>query len=199
VKFSILILIIIVSLVSCMQHSGPNQKIEYVNITKIKELEGVYSDKGDPNSFLSDFIWRYGEALTFNYRKIPYPWINVIEISTVEKKILLRGYRINKKNKLCGIFFYREYIDGRNFEIVNGKILFDEKMSATVRNDEDDVVAIGPYYQDEMLGLDCNGHLVWKRGEYGAVLFLFIFPVAGSVVEEIRFEKLDAKILDICN
>jgi hypothetical protein len=81
----------------------------------------------------------------------------------------------------------KEYIEGIDFEIINGKIVLHTEGALLSRGAGD--VLVGPSAQQVTLALDVNGNGVYTNEELFAGLVFLIVPAVISNETEIRFKK----------
>lgn len=185
-KWSASLAIFILFLNGCASHSAPKDKINISHTTELKEFAGIFKNAGDPEGYLSRIIWGWGDLkLSSNNSKIQHKEVpELIEVSSNEDSLVVKAI----KNE-C-VIYKREYIVGRDFEINDGKIVMHKEVSFLTRGAGDPLV--GPSYEKIVLGLDVDGHGVYKsQGSYAGLIYL-LFPVGWSDVSEIRFERLNA-------
>ena len=188
-----LILIILLYISGCSSYSGPKEPIDISNTTELHDLSGIYINSGEPSGYLSQFIWgntpinanHYGTFL--KHYKIKYIQVTP-QNNFVTVKAIVNG---------C-IAHERKYVQGTDFEIIDGKIVLDTDAALISRGPGDPLV--GPSFQQVTLALDAKSNGVYRNEGVAAGLVFLLVPVAISDVTEIRFSKLnDNKSYDYCS
>ncbi|MCP4163041.1 MAG: hypothetical protein GY760_23520 [Deltaproteobacteria bacterium] len=171
-----LILIITISLSSCISFSKPGKTLDFASVETVYEIDGLYKNKGIPRGFhLSELLWRW----TLNTAPI-HDEIELIEIVSDDEKLIVKAI------KNSSVLYQKEYLEGQDFKIKNGKIhLYAFKMK---RRPDDKTV--GPSFQRELLGLDIKGNIKYESQMFGLVLVKSLIPVFAADFSEERFEKI---------
>ena len=174
-----IIVIILYTLVlsGCTQFIQPSNNKDFEYISDFKELEGIYSNKGNPShlddSYLSNLIW--------NDLYIPDDKIEYIKVTSHEKHLNVSAISNN-----C-IVHSEIYRYGKDIELSNGKLVLND-----IRRYGAEVV--GPSYQKRVIGIDTSGDGKYKFSFYTTGLAFFMIPIAAAETTEIRFKKLNKNI-----
>lgn len=180
----------------CTLHSGPEDNLEFHQISQLSELAGVYKNKGNPSGYLSWIIWPDIEKITPAIKEtissdISHEDIELIEVIQKDNSLIVKAI-----NKGCSIF-EKMYILGQDFKIKDGKIIIRKETHLLSRGGDD--VLLGPSYEDITLGLDSGKHAKSRSLGYAAGLVLMIFPMAVSDTSDIRYDRVSDKPLEFKN
>jgi hypothetical protein len=80
-------------------------------------------------------------------------------------------------------------LKGEDFDVEEGQIVIETETHLLTRGAGD--ITVGPSISKTVLGIDVEGHLIWKRQDYAAVLVGFVIPAAISDVVEVKFLRAD--------
>ena len=171
-------------LLGCVYHSAPKEDIYFAKITDIGALKGIYQNEGDPEGYLSEFIFGYAPLIQIhNNEEIEHSDIDLIEVNVL-------GHVVTAKAVKGKCYVYeKEYIFGKDFELINGEIVLKQDFSLLTRGSGD--VLVGPSYEKIAIGLDAKGDGVYSNKAYAAGLVFLLFPAAFAGTQEIRFNKSD--------
>ena len=115
--------------------------------------------------------------------EIEHDEIGFIKISVIDQGLLVEAIKGQciVANKVLG--------EGVEFDVEGGRVVIKTETHYLTRGVGD--ITVGPSTSKTSLGIDVEGHLIWKRQDYAAVLVGFIIPAAISDVVEVRYEKAD--------
>lgn len=155
--------------------------IDFKDTNDIKQLEGVYENKGDPKGYMSERIPNF-TPLNSNKKHIEDNSIKYINVKVINKKVIVQAIKDE-----C-VAYERNYIYGIDFNFENGKIVIENDFNLLSRGPGD--LTLGPSYFRTVIGVDSNGDGAYHNSGAIAVLVLFTVPVAAAGIDEIRFTKL---------
>jgi len=171
IKLACFILLVFL-LSGCTYSNVPKNNSDFENITNIKQLEGTYKNKGDPNTLLS---WSLFKKLNKN---IPHESIEFIQV-TIKNKT----FQVNAINNNC-IAHEEMFIYGRDFEIKNDVIVIYNDFSFLNSGE-----GLGPSFARTVIGIDKKGHGKIKHTTGGFVLYGLFLPIVGTESSEYRFTR----------
>ncbi len=179
-----LFLILMLFVSGCSYYTGPAEKVQTIENIRIEDLTGLYINAGDPSGYLSQFIWGEDRLHANVIRSdIEHHQITMIQV-------LATGNNVDIEAVYNGcVAHHNTYIQGKDFEINNGKILLHTENHLLSRGGDDPL--LGPSSQKVFLMLDINGNGIYRDESFAAGLVYLIIPVAVSNLSEIRFKKSD--------
>ncbi len=166
------ICVLLFILSGCATVSEPENNQGFQHVSKISELTGVYDNYGDPQYYLSQFIFTNLPDYHYN--------IDLIEVSPIENGVLVKAIKDD-----CYIHA-ESFLLGKDFDLSGGKILL--MRDATLIPMVAENVVTGPMYQQDSIGIDTDGHGKLKRSVF--VTMILPLPFAAIGFEDIRFEKI---------
>ena len=182
-KLQASVVLLFILLNGCAFHSGPKGNQDFYQISQMSELAGVYKNRGDPAGFLSEII--LGNIKPNIDPETNHEDIEFIEVVSAENSLTVRAIK-------GGCMIYEKpYVIERDFKIEDGRIILHRDVFLLTRGAQD--VMLGPSSEQITLGLDAGKHGKWRRLDYMAGLVYLVFPVAGSITSDIRFERVKAK------
>jgi len=155
--------------------------IDFKDTNDIKQLEGVYENKGDPKGYMSERIPNF-IPMNSSKKYIKNNLIKYINVKVINEKVIVQAIKDN-----C-IAYEKNYIYGTDFNFENGKIVLENDFNLLSRGPGD--LTLGPSYSRTVIGIDSNGDGAYHNSGAIAVLVLLAVPVAAAGVDEIRFSKL---------
>ena len=183
-RLTVTIITLSIVLLGCAFHRGPDAEVHLAQASEAQSLSGSFQNGGDPSGKLSHKFFGYGPIMTNRSdTEITHDEIDIIQISPTARGILVRAIK-------GGCFITeKELLLGRDFKIEEGKLVIETDTHLLTRGAGD--ITVGPSTSKTMLGIDVDGHLIWKRQDYAAVLVGFMIPALISDVVEQRFARVD--------
>ena len=182
-RLTVTIIILSFVLGGCAFHRGPEAEVHFAQESEPQSLSGSFENEGDPSGKLSHKFFGYAPILTNRSdTEITHDKIDIIQISPTAMGILVRAIKGE-----CFIA-EKELLLGRDFKIEEGKLIIEKDSHLLTRGAGD--ITVGPSTSKTMLGIDVDGHLIWKRQDYAAVLVGFMIPALISDVVEQRFARV---------
>lgn len=174
-------------LAGCSLHSAPENNLDFEQILQLSELEGVYSNKGNPSGFLSQKIWPDIKEVFPEIRNVEtfdtgHDKIELIEVLAGENSLTVKAIRNG-----CAIY-EKSYIPGRDFTISHGKLVIHRESHLLSRGSDD--VLLGPSYEEVTIGIDTGKQGKSRSKGYAAGLVFMVIPVAVSDMTDIRYERV---------
>ena len=168
----------------CAYHRGPKKAIHLTRVTTSRALCGVFHNQGDPSGKLSHTFFGY-ETIKKDSSDAGtrHDEIDFIRISAIDQGVLVEAIKSG-----C-IVAEKRLQEGEDFDVEGGHIVIDTETHLLTRGVGD--ITVGPSTSKTVLGVDVEGHLIWKRQDYAAVLVGFFIPAAISDVVELRFLRAD--------
>jgi hypothetical protein len=171
----------ILALSGCTFYKGPEEKLHFSKLENISQLSGAYENQGDPEGFLSRELWGTDESA----QDLKHDQIDLIVVETIGESVSVKAIEGD-----C-VIFRKEYLQGTDFEITDGKIVLMKEFDLLTRGGDDPM--LGPSYGKAVIGLDESGDGAFRaEGWLGGIVYS-VFPVMASVDTEIRFRRVDKK------
>lgn len=159
----------------CAFHSEPKDNSEFLPVSQLAELAGIYRNQGEPNGYFSlDALHLDG----VHHEEIDFAEISVSNNLFIAKMI-----------KDGCVTYEKSYVIGRDVELEDGKLLLHQESHALSRGADD--VLVGPSYDKVVFGLDTTKNGKLRRSGYGAGLVFMLFPLAASEQTDIRFKRVN--------
>ena len=171
-------------LTGCAFHRGPDDPVQLTSVSESTGLSGVFVNHGNPLGKLSYTF--FGDSPRIDKSsdgKMRHDEIDFVKISVIDQGLLVEAI---KGQCIVANKVLRENID---FVVEGGRVVIKTETHFLTRGVGD--ITVGPSTSKTSLGIDVEGHLIWKRQDYAAVLVGFIIPAAISDVVEVRYEKAD--------
>lgn len=182
-KLITLLFFVLVS--ACAYQTAPIENREFVSLQELSELNGVFSNKGDPDGYLSGILWGQDSEsfdVSLGHKNIEY-----VQVATTENSIVVRAIHNN-----C-------VIHSEAFRLSNYPLLSDGKIGLPGKFSLFSEVHVGPSYQSQTMGLDSDGDGKYRSKQYLAGLAFWILPFALSETKEITFKKImTSRVYDEC-
>ncbi|MFI5344471.1 MAG: hypothetical protein ACHQUC_09650 [Chlamydiales bacterium] len=174
------ILFITLLLTGCIT-AKPQNNADFGEVETIKDLEGIYQNKGEGGSgqstkYLSSLIWPND------------PTVHDVEVETIEVRMSSKDTLKVKALRKDGIEKEGIFVKGKDFEIRSGKIVL--KFGAGIAGFKGGEPLVGPYYESVELGLDKNGNGKYRQEFATAGLAFLFLPIAMGTNDEVRFNKI---------
>ena len=176
-----LLLLCLVFLAGCVQHTGPEHAESFKENLRLTDLQGVYKNKGEPEGYLSSALWGQGPQTYSDDRSY---WIDKIEVVPESKTVTVRAVAGE-----CYIF-QKRYVEGKDFTIEHGRITIRNE-SALLNSGTGDPL-VGPRYAEISIGLDASGNGMSRDDFLATGLVYLVLPVALYFEADTRYERLSA-------
>jgi hypothetical protein len=186
-----LVFVMTLAVAGCAFHSAPGENHDFARLDGTAALDGVYLNAGDPEAYLSKLLWgeKRVEALGSG-RLIPHEEIALMAVTSFDGSI-----RVSAVAGGC-VVHEREYVEGQDFRLSDGRILLHKETALLYRGPGD--MLLGPSWLEEEIGLDLRGDGKYRRRSWGGGLLMLFIPVAGSDTSDIRFERVADQAFERC-
>ena len=155
--------------------SAPPENLSFAEIEQLHEVEGIYSNRGEPPPlFLSEVIWPGG--LDAPDRQVRHIEVRAVDAKTLQVSAIGRDSSVIQRDL---------FIEGKDFELHHGVIRLKARPIGEVSGD-----AVGIGYEEISLGIDEAGHGKYRFKGMAAGAAFLVLPVVAGVSEEVRFQRL---------
>ena len=155
--------------------SAPPENLSFAEIEQLHEVEGVYSNRGEPPPlYLSEVIWPGG--LDAPDRQVRHIEVRAVDANTLQVSAIGHDNSIIQRDL---------FVEGKEFELDHGVIRLKARPIGGVSAD-----ALGIGYEEIALGIDEAGHGKYRLKGMAAGAAFLVLPVVAGVSEEVRFQRL---------
>lgn len=155
--------------------SAPPDNLSFAKIEQLHEIEGVYSNRGEPPPlFLSELIWPGG--LGAPGRQVRHIEVRAVDAKTLQVSAIGRDNSVIQRDV---------FVEGKDFELHHGVIRLKARPIGEVSAD-----AVGIGYEEIVLGIDEAGHGKYRLKGMAAGAAFLVMPMVAGVSEEVRFQRL---------
>jgi hypothetical protein len=189
---TIIVLFLVMTLSGCfVLHDIPKDNVEFAPRADPRDFKGVYRNAGDPKWYLSRLIWHKNDfVIDLSGKKTPHKEIELIEILCIGDTLTVRAIKDE-----C-VIYQQDYVVGRDFTLIDGKIVMRERFHPLSREGDDSHgdVLLGPSYEKIELGLDAKGDGKYRSQSYFAGMVFLLVPMAAWDTSEVKFVKLNSNV-----
>lgn len=178
-------LLCLMLLAGCSFHSEPDHAAPLQKDLRLQNLQGVYSNRGDPDGYLSNILWgvqpqQYVNGTTY--------LIDKIEVIPAGNRVVVRAVAGE-----CYLF-QKHYEEGKDFTIKGGQIVIHDE-SALLNSGTGDPL-VGPRSAVTTIGLDTVGHGISREEFLFAGAVFLVVPAVMHGTEDRRYERLNRTPVD---
>jgi hypothetical protein len=187
-----LVLILVLLLDGCAEFIGPQDNRDFYRVSQLAEFAGVYKNEGKGGEtnlnfhhYLSVEIWGSDFPVMNAQRYQAHAEVEFIEVTSADNSLTAKAIQNG-----C-VVYEKTYIIGKDFDIKNGQLVIHKRIYPLGAGSGN--VIAGPAYEEITLGIDTGKQGKARSTYYQAGLIFLLIPYAGSMTQDVRFERVSDK------
>lgn len=179
-RLKVVTILLLLPLCSCVI-PPEEDSLPFASVDSVQDLAGSYKNRGvsangKTTAYLSRIIWPADDELdpsTVEVISVAEAGPGVLEVKA------LAGGEVQKTGR---------FVEGEDFTIQGDTITLERHVGMAGLEIGEPLV--GPVMEQRTLGLDTSGHGKYRKSTGFVGMVFLLIPVAGSVGEDVRFERL---------